>query len=126
MFLINNKLNIMKNLTKKAFYTGTWLALAGLNSVNAANYGLDKVRQDTGSTESADGAIQTLITNALAFLGVVAVLFIIYAGFMILTAGWDDEKVKKGKSIIIQALIWIVIIFLAYSIVNWIFTFITK
>ncbi len=116
----------MKNLTKKAFYTSTWLALAGLNSVNAANYGLDKVRQDTGSTESADWAIQTLITNALAFLGVVAVLFIIYAGFMILTAGWDDEKVKKGKSIIIQALIWIVIIFLAYSIVNWIFTFITK
>ncbi len=116
----------MKNLAKKAFYTSAWVALIGLNNANAVNYGLDKVNQDTGSTQSADGAIQTLITNLLAFLGVIAVLFIIYAGFMILTAGWDDEKVKKGKSVIIQAIIWIVVIFLAYSIVNWIFTFITK
>ncbi len=119
----------MKNLTKKAFYTSTWLALAGLNSVNADfAWGLSKIDASKvgWAQTSADSAVQTLIGNLLFFLGLIAVLFIIYAGFMILTAGWDDEKVKKWKSIIIQAIIWIIVIFLAYSIVNWIFSFITK
>lgn len=114
----------MKNVAKKAFYTWAWLTLAWLNNVNAVDYGLNKVRQNTWSTESADQAVQTLLTNILQFLGVVAVLFIVYAGFLILTAGWDEEKTKKWKTIIVQAVIWIIVIFLAYSIVSWIFNFV--
>ena len=114
----------MKKIVKNGFYTSLWLALATKNTL-AANYGLDKVRTDTGSQESAEWAIQTLISRFLMFLWVIAVWFIIYAGFLILTAGWDEEKVKKWKTIIIQAVIWIIVIFLAYSIVNWLFTSIT-
>ena len=117
----------MTKQLRNTFYSLAWVGLLWLNKVtNAVNYGLDKVRQDTWSTETADQAIQTLIARLLMFLWVIAVWFIIYAGFLILTAGWDEEKVKKGKTIMIQAVIWIIVIFLAYSIVNWIFSFITN
>jgi uncharacterized membrane protein YwzB len=39
------------------------------------------------------------------------------------TAGGDEEKVKKGKNILIQVALGIVVIFLAYSIVNWVVGF---
>lgn len=39
------------------------------------------------------------------------------------TAGGDEEKVKKGKNILIQVILGIVVIFLSFSIVNWAVTF---
>jgi len=48
------------------------------------------------------------------------VVFALWGGFNILTAGGDEEKVKKGKTILIQAAIGLVVIFLASSIVQWI------
>ncbi len=66
--------------------------------------------------------MQTLITNALAFLAILGVVYGIYGGFQIITAGGDEEKVKKGRTIIIQVLIGLVVIFLANSIVEWVIT----
>lgn len=71
---------------------------------------------------SADTAVQTLIANAIGFLYLVAVIYALWGGFNILTAGGDEEKVKKGKTVLIQALIGLVVIFLASSIINWIVT----
>ncbi len=87
----------------------------------ALNFGASDVKAELkGSTESADGAIQTLIGRAIGFLYILAVVYGLWGGFNIMTAGGDDEKVKKGKTIIIQALIGLVVIFLANSIVSWI------
>ncbi|EKD66501.1 MAG: hypothetical protein ACD_49C00038G0035 [uncultured bacterium (gcode 4)] len=71
--------------------------------------------------ESAPNAVQTLLTNALKFIWVVAVVYAIYGWFLILTAGWKDDNVKKWKTILIQAAIWIIVIFLANSLVQFIF-----
>ncbi len=70
--------------------------------------------------------MQTLITNALAFLAILGVVYGIYGGFQIITAGGDEEKVKKGRTIIIQVLIGLVVIFLANSIVEWVITSVLK
>jgi hypothetical protein len=69
-----------------------------------------------------DIAGQTIVGNLMFFLGIVAVIYGIYGGFLILTAGGEDDKVKKGKSIIIQVSIGLVIIFLANSLVQWVIT----
>jgi TM2 domain-containing membrane protein YozV len=37
-------------------------------------------------------------------------------------AGWDDDKVKKGKTTLINSLIGIFIVLIAYTLVGWIFT----
>jgi len=56
-----------------------------------------------------------VIRYLLSFLGVAAVLIIIYGGFLWMSAGGDPEKVGKAKKIITQAIIGLIIILLSYS-----------
>lgn len=50
----------------------------------------------------------------------VAIVFAIYAGFTILTSGWDEEKVKKGKKVLIYVVIGLIVVFLSSQLVRWI------
>lgn len=119
------------NTMQKLFYSGV-ASLTVIHSTSAQStaggnaatkFGLGEVKGSIiGSDKSAENSIQLFIGNALKFLGIVAVLYGIYGGFLIMTAGGDDGKVKTGKTILIQVVIGLVVIFLAYSIVNWIFT----
>lgn len=56
----------------------------------------------------------------LAITGSLLLFFFIYGGFWMLISGGDSNKVKKGKDIIINSLIGLVIIFSAYLIVAFI------
>jgi hypothetical protein len=107
----------MKNVVKSSFYTLAWLILISLNTVSAIDVGTVDGRIRTA--DSADVVIQNWLSNLLTFLYLAAVLIAIWWGFNILTAAWDEEKVKKGKTILIQAMGWIVVIFLAGSIIQW-------
>lgn len=62
------------------------------------------------------GIVFKTIQYILAFLGVVAVVVIIIGGFMWMTAAGNEEKVGKAKKVIIQGLIGLVIVLLAYAI----------
>lgn len=64
--------------------------------------------------------VQDVIQYILGFISLVAVIYIIYAGFMILIWAWDEDKLKKSKQTILYVIIWIVLIWLAYSIVAFI------
>lgn len=99
-------------------------SILGVNYANAAMwFGWDKVTDPLKwSNNSADSAVQTLIGNAIAFLYLVAVVFGLWGWFNILTAWGNDDKVKKWKTIIIQALIGLVVIWLASSVVSWVVT----
>jgi hypothetical protein len=109
----------MKNIVKGGL-AGVVALHAGIASA-AITLGESKVDAGLrGDDAAADTAIQTLITNAISFLYLVAVVFALWWGFNILTAGGDEEKVKKGKTILIQAGIGLVVIFLASSIVKWV------
>jgi hypothetical protein len=108
----------MKNLAKTGFYASAGILLTAIHTANAA-IEVGTVNQDIVTAGSADQVVQGYIANALGFLYLVAVVFAIWGGFNILTAAGDEEKVKKGKTVIIQALIWIVVIFLAGTVVEW-------
>jgi len=109
----------MKNVIKSGV-AGMIALHAGIASA-AINLGETKVQSGLkGDDSAADSAVQTLITNAISFLYLIAVVYALWGGFNILTAGGDEEKVKKGKTILIQAAIGLVVIFLASSIVKWI------
>lgn len=111
----------MKKTVKNVFYTTAWLALTSLNSVNALDLGPWKV--DPGLAWSQNDVV-TVLQNWLVFLttllSIVAVVMILWWWFNILTAWWEEDKVKKGKTILIQAVAWLIVIFLAYSIINWV------
>jgi len=63
-------------------------------------------------------SITNLVLYFLTFLSLIAIAFVIKGGFQILTAAWDDEKVKSWKKTILYALLWVFIVMIAYSIVN--------
>ncbi len=56
----------------------------------------------------------------------ISVMLWIYAGFIILTSGWEDDRVKKWKNILIYVILWLIIIFLASQIINWVIDTLTE
>ncbi len=64
--------------------------------------------------------MQNLVENFMLFLGIIAVIYALYGGFKILTAGGNEDGVKSGKQILIQAGIGLVVIFLANSVVQFV------
>ena len=50
----------------------------------------------------------------------IAIVFAIYAGFIILTSAWDEEKVKKWKKTFLFVLAGLILILLASQIISWV------
>jgi hypothetical protein len=77
------------------------------------------VCQITTPNLSATVQIMTTLINYFnGFIGIITVILIIYAGFLVLTGGWDDEKLKKAKSIIAYAIIGIFLLVVSYILFN--------
>lgn len=66
--------------------------------------------------------IGNIINVALSFLGVVMVILVIYGGFLYMTAGGNDDQTGKAKKYIINAIIGLIIILLAYAITGFVIT----
>lgn len=62
--------------------------------------------------------ITTFINWMNAFIALIMVLLVIYAWFLVMTSGWDDEKMKKAKNIMIYIWIWLFILFASYLILS--------
>ena len=58
----------------------------------------------------------------LGFLGLIAMIALIYAGFLYVTSLGNDEQAKKAKNIIIWVVLGIIIILLAFALVNTLIT----
>ena len=81
------------------------------------------VPQVTLSRESIIVLIQT-ITNWFAIIvGVLAVLFILYAAFLFITAAGNEDQVNKAKSILLYGVIGIVVAALAYGAASFVVSF---
>lgn len=69
-----------------------------------------------GTADLKDTVIN-IIQWVLGLLGLIAVIMILYGGFMWMTAGGNEEKVASAKKIISAAVIGLIIILLAWAIV---------
>lgn len=78
-----------------------------------------------GGSGTGVDAILNVIKSFLGFVTIVAVAYCLWAGFQILTAGGDEEKVKTGRKTIINVLIGIVVMWLAYAVVTWVMSALT-
>ncbi len=61
-------------------------------------------------------AIVRIVQILLGFLGIIAVIMILYGGFVWMTSGGDPAKIEKAKKILINTVIGIIIILSAYII----------
>ena len=60
--------------------------------------------------------IVLVINSVLGLLGVIFLVLIIYAGFLWMTAGGNEDQVGKAKGLLINAIIGVIIIVAAYAI----------
>lgn len=60
--------------------------------------------------------IQRIVTVVFSFLGIVAVIVVIYAGFLWITAGGEEERAKQGRTLLFQAFVGLIIVLAAYSV----------
>ena len=118
----------MKNTIKNTAYViaGAWL-LALNSATNAIE--IKKTRPttewDNGQSNDFIGTLDTMLGYIIGLLYFIAIVFALYGWFQILTAAWDEEKVKKGKTTLINATIWLIVIFLASIIINWVISLMT-
>ena len=93
--------------------------IVGQSDANSeVNQGLSVIQEPLG-LPSTD--IRTIIANiiriALGLLGIVVLVLMIYAGFLWMTAGGNEEQIEKAKKILKNAVIGLAIILMAYAIV---------
>lgn len=115
----------MTEIIKKSAFYIKMLLIVGLLSQIDMSFALDvKVWSDPADLKSWDWNFVTTIELTIAwliwFLYLVAIIFGLYAWFTILTAAWDEEKVKKWKTTMINVFIWLVVIFFSSVLINWV------
>lgn len=90
------------------------------------NTGLQAAAKGSGLEGGCSGAdciaqvIGRAINIVLGFLGIVLLCLFLYAGFLWMTAGGDEEKVKKAKSLILNAVVGYLIIGAAYALTGFV------
>ncbi len=87
------------------------------------NSGLNKTGEEGGftntifdSSESINTSISQVIGIVLSFLGVLFLVLIIIAGYQWMTAGGNEEQIKKAWERIRNSIIGLVIVLAAYAI----------
>ncbi|MBD3310883.1 MAG: hypothetical protein GF349_00065 [Candidatus Magasanikbacteria bacterium] len=64
--------------------------------------------------------IARIIRAVLGFLGIIALIIVIYAGFTIMTSAGNEEKVARGKKLLINGAIGLAIILSAFAITQFV------
>jgi len=83
-------------------------------------FGLDYGTYTGLSTQDIRVTIMNIVRVILGFVGIIAILIIIYAGYLWMTSAGNPEQIDKAKKTLRNAAIGLVIIFSAFSIVSFI------
>ncbi len=82
--------------------------LSGISCIESGNCTLNEIL----------GVAVKATTILLGLSGTVALLFFVYGGIVFLISGGSPDKVTKGKQIITNSVIGIIIIFTSYLIID--------
>ena len=78
--------------------------------------------EPTGKNKDVVEIVQSGVNVVISLVGILAVFSIIYGGFTYITAQSDPAKIKRGKDMVVYAVVALVVAFLPYGIV----IFVTK
>jgi len=73
--------------------------------------------EPTGKNKDVVEIVQSGVNVVISLVGMLAVFSIIYGGFTYMTAQSDAAKIKRGKDMVLYAVVALVVAFLAYGIV---------
>lgn len=72
----------------------------------------------SGGQTGLRGIVLTIVNFFLTFLGLLAVVMVIYGGFLYVSSAGEEENVTKAKKILMYAVIGIVLIVVSFALVN--------
>ena len=117
----------MKNTFKKVFFSLWAVGLVWVGSLGLVNAEIvpqdpsicvwNECIENTWSRELIDVAIN-FINRVLWILWFIALVICLIWWFQMVTASWDENKYKKWYTILKQAWIWLVVIWLSWIIVR--------
>lgn len=96
----------------------------------AQDIGAEIIENNLGNTLGSAGTdprllIARIIQIALSFLGIIAILLTLYAGFTWMSSGGDEDKISRAKQILKNAVIGLVIILSSWAITTYLISKIT-
>ncbi len=93
-----------------------------VHAQQAAEVGLKQTQTAAGFSDSNSlpVVVGKIINGFLGVLGVIVVGMIVYAGFLIVTAAGNEEQVGRGKKILVNSVIGVLLIFSSYAIASFI------
>lgn len=62
--------------------------------------------------------LNNVITALVTIAGIVAIFFIIYSGFKLITSGGDPKQVETAKNSLVYAILGLFVVFLSFAIIN--------
>lgn len=108
----------IKNLLFTIFL-GALLLLPNYVLATAQEDALAGLTETSNSANLQEGDLPTTIGAGigvlLSILGVVFLVIVIYGGLLWMTAGGEEAKVKKGKTMLIEGVVGLLICLSAYS-----------
>lgn len=75
---------------------------------------------NVGQNTDLKGSIASVVNIALGFLGILAVIIILYAGFKWMTASGNEDQVGEARKMLLQAVIGLVIVMIAWIVTNFV------
>ncbi|MCK5481702.1 MAG: hypothetical protein KAJ06_11165, partial [Gammaproteobacteria bacterium] len=81
----------------------------------AGNIGLQEASETDAKT-----FIVNIIKYVLTFLGIIAVVMVMYGGFIWMTSNGQPDRIQKAKNTLIAAVIGLIIVLSAFAIVTFI------
>jgi hypothetical protein len=82
----------------------------------AGDFGTDRLLSTNLGNQPLEDTIAGIINIFLGFLGILATILLLYAGFLWMTSKGNAEKIARAKLLISSALIGLVIILTSYAI----------
>ena len=110
------KLVVFMLIAIVVFALANFVLAADVETELGLEYGAEIGLSDTDPRLVAAGVIQV----ALGFLGIIAVIIIMYAGWVWMTSEGNEEKISQAKKILINAVIGLTIILSAFAIASFI------
>lgn len=86
------------------------------NAESGLGNAAQKFGYDTAQPATPDSMIASGILYFLSFLGIIFLVLTIYAGITWMTSAGNEAKIKKARDILINSIIGLVIVGLAYAI----------
>ena len=120
LFRVFNLKSQTVTLLMSVFIVAVFVLPTFVLAQDANSFGVNDLSSVNLGTRELKDIIALVINIFLGFLGVIAVGLIIYAGYLWLTAGGEEDKIADAKKIMINAAIGLVIILSSYLIVRFV------